>query len=291
VYDIDFDGNDELLLHTSRIQAIVRLDGRAAVCELDAYELGQNFADTLRRHHEHYHARAFEKPATHAAGGDGIASAHDRFHSKHEIAPQDVVPHKDGRALFVDFLAAVPVTEYEPSAVDVLRRDDADASQLFVVQQGAVLIQKRLSVRDGRLRVDYRIESPTPTDFQATLDIAMPCCDGFAGRFVHERRIIGGFGQPVSLEDGQRLTLDDRHMNGSVTVSASHPLAIDAQPYYTVSQSEDGLEKIMQSVTVNLAWPVVAGTHETSITLEIRGGLDERLLGDAASAVEGVPAD
>src|SRR4029453_18378625 len=84
VYDVDFDGADELLMHTSRLQAIVRLDGRAAVCELDAYELGQNFGDTLRRHSEHYHARAFEKPESRTASGDGIASAHDRFHSKHE---------------------------------------------------------------------------------------------------------------------------------------------------------------------------------------------------------------
>src|SRR5688572_5800196 len=283
VYDIDYDGADELLMHTSRIQAIVKLDRRAAVCELDAYELGHNFADTLRRHSEHYHARAFEKPMKHAAGGDGIASAHDRFHTKHQISPKDVVPHKDGRALFVDFLAAVPVASYEPSAVDVIRRDDAEASQLFVAQQGAVTVQKRLSVREGRLRVDYRIESPAPTDFQTTLDVAMPCCDGYAGRFVHERRILGGFGQVVSLACSERITLDDRYMNGSVIVATSHPVAVDAEPYYTVSQSEDGLEKIMQSVTLTLSWPVTAGSHDTSITFEVRGGLDEKLLEDAAS--------
>jgi len=285
VYDVDFDGADELLMHTSRLQAIVRLDGRAAVCELDSYELGQNFADTLRRHSEHYHARAFEKPASNAASGDGIASAHDRFHSKHEITPQDIVPHKDGRAMFVDFLAAQAVTGYEPSAVDVLRRDDADASQLFVVRHGDVTIQKRFSLRDARMRVDYRIESAKPTDFQTTLDIAMPCCDGYAGRFVHAGKIIGGFGQPVTLEASEGLTLDDRHMNGSVAISTSRPVAIDARPYHTVSQSEDGLEKIMQSVTVTIAWPVTSGAQDTTITLELRGGLDVSLAQAAESAL------
>jgi hypothetical protein len=139
--------------------------------------------------------------------------------------------------------------------------------------------------------VDYRIESPTPTDFQTTLDIAMPCCDGYAGRFIHEGRIRGGFGQPLSLDEAQRLTLDDRYMNGSVSVSTNHAVAMDAQPYYTVSQSEDGLEKIMQSVTLTLAWAVAAGAHDTSVTLEIRGGLDEKLLQDQSSEAEGVPAD
>ena len=77
---------------------------------------------------------------------------------------------------------------------------------------------------------------------------------------------------------------------GSVLVSTAQPLGHLAA-YLLEPQSEDGLEKIMQSVTVNLAWPVVAGAHETSITLEIRGGLDEKLLGDAASEVASVPAD
>jgi hypothetical protein len=123
-----------------------------------------------------------------------------------------------------------PWTAYEPSAVDVLRRDDADASQLFVVQQGEVVIQKRFSLRGARLRVDYRIESPKPTDFQTTLDIAMPCCDGYAGRFIHAGRIIGGFGQPAKLEASEGVTLDDRYMNGSVAISTSRPVAIDASP-------------------------------------------------------------
>jgi hypothetical protein len=79
-------------------------------------------------------------------------------------------------------------------------------------------------------------------------------------------------------------------MNGSVAISTSRPVAIDARPYHTVSQSEDGLEKIMQSVTITLAWGVAAGSHETTITLEVQGGMDDKLLQDQPSQA-GVTAD
>ncbi|HET9699674.1 MAG TPA: alpha-amylase/4-alpha-glucanotransferase domain-containing protein, partial [Burkholderiales bacterium] len=56
--DADLDGVEEVFLQTGEIQAVARCDGRAALCELDCYELAQNFGDTLRRHPEHYHRKA-----------------------------------------------------------------------------------------------------------------------------------------------------------------------------------------------------------------------------------------
>jgi len=48
--DLDLDGVDELFLRNGELQAVVKLDGSAAMVELDAYALAQNFGDTLRRH-------------------------------------------------------------------------------------------------------------------------------------------------------------------------------------------------------------------------------------------------
>ena len=287
VMDLDHDGVDELLLHTPRIQAIVKLDGRASICELDAYEVGQNFADTLRRHAEHYHAHAFEKHAAHAES-DGIASAHDRFRTKTDITPADVEPDTRGRTLFADSWNSTSpsplgegyqqITTYEASMVDVQRRDEADASQLFVTRSGPLTIQKRISVRDAKVIVDYRLETTAPVEFRVELDVAMPCCDGFAGRFIHAGQIIGGLGQPVALEGAEEIVLDDRYLNGSLILAASRAVAIAAAPYYTVSQSEDGLEKIMQSVTLTVSWTVVTGVNETALVLEACGGFDEALI-------------
>jgi len=277
VADIDHDGCDELFMHTPRVQAILKLDGEAAICELDAYDIGQNFGDTLRRHAEHYHARAFESHAANGQKGDGIASAHDRFHSKADIAPDDVKPDTRGRTLFFDTWIGpggrLPLTTYEASAVDVQHREEAAATQLFAAQVGGLTVQKRISLRDASVIVEYRLVASASGTFETTLDFAMPCCDGFAGRYIHDGSILGGFGEGITIRDTDSLALDDRYMNGSVVIGVSRDVVMTCRPYHTVSQSEDGLEKVMQSATLTLTWPVAAGTQDTAIVLEVKPGL------------------
>jgi 4-alpha-glucanotransferase/alpha-amylase len=45
---------------------------------------------------------------------------------------------------------------------------------------------------------------------------------------------------------------------------------LHAQPYYSVSQSEEGFEKIMQAVTLKLQWPVVVGALVVSLAINAR---------------------
>ncbi|HEU4709423.1 MAG TPA: alpha-amylase/4-alpha-glucanotransferase domain-containing protein, partial [Methylophilaceae bacterium] len=52
--DLDMDGHDEVFLQNGALQAVVRLDGSASVCEFDSYRLRHNFGDTLARQTEHY---------------------------------------------------------------------------------------------------------------------------------------------------------------------------------------------------------------------------------------------
>ena len=99
--DFDLDGCDEIFLHSSALQIVVRLDGNAAPHELASYPLLQNFGDTLRRSREHYHQRVSETEQT-AHDGDGIRSAHDRVESKHPISESDLEIDARPRGIFVD---------------------------------------------------------------------------------------------------------------------------------------------------------------------------------------------
>jgi 4-alpha-glucanotransferase len=54
---------------------------------------------------------------------------------------------------------------------------------------------------------------------------------------------------------------------------------LHAQPYYSVSQSEEGFEKIMQAVTLKLQWPVIVGALVVSLAINARQNVvTERLL-------------
>jgi hypothetical protein len=268
--DIDCDGHDELFLHNGAVQAVVRLDGSATLCEFDAYALGHNFGDTLRRHAEHYHRRILGgwTPPKHTSG---IASAHERFGVKHVIAAEDLQLDSRPRALFSDAWAD---SSGETRALSAYAFDSTERRGLpearFNARDGDTKISKRIALRPSGVAVLYRIEAAHPGRLQVELDLAMPSCEGFTGRYVHRDEIIGGFGESFALEGSDRLTLDDRHLGGSVTLGFSRPAKLQARPCLTVSQSEDGFERIMQSVSIALWFELEPGTSETRVTLDIR---------------------
>ena len=98
----------------------------------------------------------------------------------------------------------------------------------------------------------------------------MPSCDGPGAHYLYRDAVTGGLGQPLLLEDATELVLVDDFMGGSLTLRSNLPVGLRARPCHTVSQSEGGFEKIMQSVTLTLAWPLDAAHANVDLSLEIR---------------------
>ena len=259
VEDTDLDGMDEIYLQNGVIQAVLKLDGGGAVCELDSYTLKHNFGDTLRRQAEHYHHRIHRSAdSAHGHSGAGIASAHDRVSFKHKIDAVDMEADDHARGLFVDRLNGVFVNyQHEPSTVD---------GACFRADVFPLHIKKSFDLADNRLLVSYHFAGEVEGVFSTEINLAMPSCDGWSGRYIHQGQIPGGFGQLLELSAMTDLTLDDDELAGSVGLNVSSPAALHAQPHYSVSQSEAGFEKIMQAVTLQLEWPLRVG--QLIITLE-----------------------
>ncbi len=269
--DLDLDGTDELFLLAAELQAVIRLDGSAALVELDAYAFAQNFGDTLRRHAEHYHRRVLARPAAAHRGG-GIASAHDRTDLKHDISAEDLAPDVGARTLFRDAWVAADGGSRALADYAVVRVDGASVN--FDAASGGTSVQKTIALSANGVSVDYRyagaLRSTESARFESAIDIAMPSCDGPGGRYLHARAIVGGLGTVLELEAATELVLEDSFMGGSLTLRSSLPLHLRAAPCFTVSQSEGGFEKIMQSVTLTLSWPLDAAHANVHLSLEIR---------------------
>ena len=87
------------------------------------------------------------------------------------------------------------------------------------------------------------------------LNLAMPSCDGFSGRYVlADGSVPCGFGQILELTELRQVTLEDGELRGQLTLGADRPLGLHAEPYFTASQSEAGFEKIMQAACLTLSW-------------------------------------
>lgn len=259
--DLDHDGAEEISLHNVHLQAVMRPDGDGALVELDSYPLSHNFGDTLRRGEEHYYRKITDRPQGTGHQGDGIASAHDRVDFKHDIRAEDIVPDKRPRMLFLDSYAP-PGRALKSFAPYALNRLQAPllAVTLAGVQDGLDVV-KRYRLDGTALEVTWTFPAGASGTFRTEINLAMPSCDGFAGRYVLENGDIPcGFGQPLSRDGLSRLTLEDGVLNGRVVLHASQPVSLKAAPHFTVSQSEAGFEKVMQAVTLALSWPVVPGT-------------------------------
>jgi len=254
--DLDFDGKTELFAHTPDLQIVIRDDGLAAAHELCSYPLGHNFGDTLRRYHEHYHDKIGKEATEHQ--GDGIASAHDVIRFKHPVSPQDIVPDVLPRALFLDALDGGSLSGYALADSPALNFVCPDISKNYTISGSTVAITWQFTGLAGH-------------HFSTRLNLAMPSCDGFLGRYVlADGSIPGGFGQPLELDEATSLTLEDGVLGGSIKLQTSISAKISGRPQQTVSQSEAGFEKIMQSVELRLAWvvPGDACTLHLQLTIE-----------------------
>ena len=160
-----------------------------------------------------------------------------------------------------------PLHDYRLSQVN-------GANAVFALECNGVALQKTIGVRGDCIGIGYRycgaFDQSGLSGFESTVDLAMPSCDGPGAHFRYRGDVAGGLAQPLDLADLTELALVDDFMGGSVTLRASVPVALRARPCYTVSQSEGGFEKVMQSVTLTLAWPLDSAHASIDLSLEIR---------------------
>lgn len=263
--DIDFDGFEEIALRSEQLQVMVRVDDAAAVVEFDAYARCHNFGDTLRRYDEAYHDNLSQVQKADAEHG-GIASAHDRVAFRHAIAAGDAAPDRRPRNLFIESLQTADGTA-TPIAYRLTDAAAGDCAVSFVAEPGGGILTKSIAITGSRLVVRLRGASVSGR-LSTQINLAMPSCDGFLGRYVlASGQIPGGFGDPLELPIATQLSLEDGVLKGRLRLTTALPVRIGAQPHRTVSQSEAGFEKVMQAVELTLSWPVVEGTEQV-VTLE-----------------------
>jgi 4-alpha-glucanotransferase/alpha-amylase len=131
-------------------------------------------------------------------------------------------------------------------------------------------VSKQYRLTGARLAVTYAFEGLAAGTFATELNLSLPACDGFSGRYILANgEIPCGFGQHLARDGLTMITLDDRELGGALVLAASVPLALNAQPHFTVSQSEAGFEKIMQAATISLALPLTPELTTLTVTIEI----------------------
>lgn len=266
VLDIDLDGHDEVFVQNGVLQVAVRLDGSAAVCEWDAYKLSHNFADTLSAPSEHYHRKIhFQEETTHTGGG--IANPHERMGFKDAILPEDLKTDGGSKSLFME--RWITQDGIDTPSYGLIPDHSGEFGLSFSAAMGTGKVDKHVRLESNRLIVEYEFGKTGPGTFCVELNLAMPSCDGPAGRFKIGDDIMGGFGQELTVPKLKALTLEDDVMGGKMHITLNQAMDCYARPFFSVSQSEAGFEKIMQAVTLSLSCSPKATQGPVSIMLEV----------------------
>jgi alpha-amylase len=252
--------------------AIVRPHADGCVHELTHYKLAHNFADTLARRAEHYHDR-MRSGEIHSSSG-APASIHDRVAFRTQLHADDLAVDVDPRAMFVD--SWMPAEDAPVRAAYGMYETRASRLVLAGVA-GPVAVEKQIELDDDELKVRYTLtgggrSASRSGVWTVALDVAMPSCDGPGGTYVVDRVEAGGFETLVTGEHLSSIEMRDSELGGSLEIAASPAVRIDARPFYTASQSEAGFEKIMQTATLRLWWPV-AITEGGSLALDVKLGV------------------
>jgi len=264
--DLDLDGDDEVFLQNGVLQAVLRQDGSAAICEFDAYRLSHNFADTLSMPREHYHRKVHMQTGT-PHQGKGIANPHERVSLKHEITQADMEIDEQQKLMFLDQWLTED-TETKPRYVVATNAGMAHGAA-FESPLGSGRVRKSIALDDTRMHIHYHFDGVGEGVFQVVVNIAMPSCDGPAGRFRVGDEIVGGFGQVLHLAEMQHIVLEDAVLGGKLKVSVNLPVLLHSQPCFSVSQSEAGFEKIMQAVVLTFECALAAKLEQLEFCLEV----------------------
>ena len=267
--DLDLDGRDEWLIGEGGLHAAVRDDGRAALHELASLPLLHNFGDTLARREEAYHARVGAQASQHAQGA-GIASAHDRIASKHPIDASDLEPDRAPRSICVDRIVgpAGAVTQLDGYRILQEAAGQGSPGLVFEAALDGARIVKRIAVHGGGVRIEWRCRGLAGRRLVTQLNLAMPSCDGYGGRYIlADGSIPAGFGQPLGIEAMESLTLDDRTLDGALRLECRPASRMAGSPLHTVSLSEGGFEKIMQAAVVELAFELQSDDQAVTLAL------------------------
>ncbi|BCM25181.1 alpha-amylase/4-alpha-glucanotransferase domain-containing protein [Methyloradius palustris] len=264
--DLDLDGFDELFLRNNQLQVVARLDGTASICEFDSYKLHHNFGDTLTRQAEHYHRKVHEQSDGHHTG-EGIANPHERVMFKDVITPEDMATDAYRKTMFCDFLISddrvVPVSYRRPQTTGAKSMD-------FVATVAETELQKTIHLNGKTLIVHYQTSKAVKGKFKVEINLAMPSCNGPAGRFRIGDDIPGGFGELHHFKQLNALSLEDEVLGGVVQLDTNVDCDITSHPHYSVSQSEAGFEKIMQALTLELEWDAKQLKSKIEIKLTVQ---------------------
>ncbi|MBS3983080.1 MAG: DUF1926 domain-containing protein [Dethiobacter sp.] len=282
--DFNYDGAEEVLVSSPELGFILSPAQGGSLLELDFKPRHFNLFDVLSRRREAYHCNIFELAAGQCASAE-IKTIHQITRVKEAGLEQLLVYDNYRRASLIDHFFPVGVTLEElqsgPGAVELgdfagspylLQTCEANgAARISLGRDGLVgiggqvwpvRVEKKLTYlpQSGEIRFDYRLlnsgESRLMVMFAVEFNINF-----LAGQAADRYYAVPGAELTESnlssrgeLQQVEQIGLVDEWLGISTQFNFTQPVTLWRMPLETVSQSEDGMERVYQGSTLLPAW-------------------------------------
>jgi len=288
--DFDADGMEEIEVSSPQFAAVVKPSAGGTLEVLDFRPSAVTLVNSLQRRLEAYHARI---SVAAAAGGGQVASIHDQTLAKEagleKLLRYDRWPRNSLRLLIFaegkkhqDY-EAVRLEENAVFAAGDYRTEKVERDQVTLSIEGTLdgaaapgsqctklSAMKTMTFTSGKECCDVRCrlelarcgsetraaENVSPLQFMAGIEIVL----NLLAPNVPDRYFeFAGKQQPLSwsgIVEGSQVRVVDEWQDVAVTIDAPGASHLWIAPIETVSESEEGFERVYQGSQIMAIWPV-----------------------------------
>ncbi len=266
--DFDLDGLPELVLDSDELFVVLDPGDGATAPEIDSKPAAVNVVNSIMRRHESYHKKLHAR-ATQLNSTEEAASIHDRVRVKEEGLERLLIYDRYERSCFRTYLFGGGKTLADYASLE-LDEDRAMASGPWqsdglVYTRGG--IRKTFSMKSSTLSCELSARGvPSRMGMEMVFNLMAPD--------AHDRYFeTDGHRQPLrwqgEIHRATELWLHDWYLGVSIHISVEPAATWWITPIHTVSQSEDGFEKVYQGSMILPWWELNGKTFEGRVTVEL----------------------
>ena len=269
-FDLDSDGRDELYLTTERAAVLISPHDGGTVQALDFRPSSAAVINSMMRRPEAYHTRL-----GHSSNHGQVASIHDQVRSKEPGLEQKLKydrwrRHSFRVLLFSESCSAedyehLRLNEHPEIAAGNYRVKEAGASKIrleLCAADGEWKVQKAFSfgAQGGGFRIACDLSLTRTANDSARVCVGIETIVNLLAPDAPDRYIeIGRNRQPLKWTGAalaSELELIDEWQNIRVTLNAENARDYWVAPVETISESEEGFERVYQGSQALAVWPV-----------------------------------
>lgn len=282
ITDIDCDSYDEILVSNSKMELDISSRNGGSIFELDFKQLSLNLMNTLSRKKETYHEKAIEKAKARSVcnqGQQGIASIHEAVNCNDARLAADLSYDRYRKVSLLDHFLRVDMTvrDFAESRLDEAG-DFLDGEYKYEIKKtvnpktmGLRLskegICRGLSGDIHKLKIEKIINfKPDAAAFEieyrlTNLDTRV-CCPWWGTEFNYSLKDphLNRIGE---VKDMKNIVINDQWYGVKVDLEFSKPVSMWYFPLETVSDSESGLERTYQHLSLLFHWKFELAPSET----------------------------